>query len=131
LDLLRCLAEGQRLGLCANIGNQHVVVPPEWIERLRKSDEVARNQSRSLVNQLVKRVLAVGSGFSPINWTRVVLDFFSSKRDMLAVALHRQLLEVSREAFQVLFVGQDRDRLRPEEIVVPDREKTHQHGQVL
>ena len=39
---------------------------------------------------------------------------------MLAVALHRQLLEVGREALQVLVVRQHRDRLRAEEIVVPD-----------
>ena len=49
---------------------------------------------------------------------------------MLAVALHRQLLEVGREALQVLLVGQDRDGLRAEEVVVPDAEQAHQHRQV-
>src|ERR1700752_2859456 len=131
LDLCRRLAEGQRLGLCANIRNQHVVVPPEWIERFGKSDEVAGNESRTLVNQLVERVLAVGSRFSPINWTRVVPNLLPLERDVLAVAFHRQLLEVGRKTFQVLFIGQDGYRLCPEEIVVPDRQKTHQHGQIL
>ncbi len=107
------------------------MVAPEWIERLRKSDEVAGNESRPLVNQLVERVLAVGSWFSPINWTRVVPNLLPVKRDVFAVAFHRQLLEVGRKTFQVLLVGQDGDRLCPEEIVVPDRQKTHQHGQIL
>ena len=49
---------------------------------------------------------------------------------MLAVALHRQLLQVGREALQVLLVGQHRDRLRAEEVVVPDAEQPHQHRQV-
>ena len=49
---------------------------------------------------------------------------------MLAVALHRQLLEIGRESLEVLLVGQDRHRLRAEEVVVPDGEQTHQHRQV-
>ena len=44
---------------------------------------------------------------------------------MLAVALHRQLLQIGREALQVLLVGQHRDRLRAEEVVVPDAEQAH------
>src|SRR5580692_7835319 len=83
------------------------------------------------MNELVERVLTVGSRFSPIDGTRVVPNLFPVKRDMLAVAFHRQLLGVGREAFQVLFVRQDRDRLRPKEAVVPDPEKTQQHRQVL
>src|SRR5580692_7188909 len=83
------------------------------------------------MNQLVERGLTVGSRLSPIEWTRGVRNLFPAKRDMLAVAFHRQLLEVGREAFQVLFVRQDCDRLRPKEVVVPDPEKTQQHRQVL
>ena len=49
---------------------------------------------------------------------------------MFAVALHRQLLQIGRESLQVLLVGQHGDRLRAEEIVVPEREKTHEHRQV-
>jgi len=41
--------------------------------------------------------------------------------DMLAVAFHRQLLEVGRETLQVLLVGQDGHGLGPEEVVVPVR----------
>ena len=44
---------------------------------------------------------------------------------------HRELLQVGGKSFQVLIVGQHRDRLRAEKIVVPDREQTHQHRQIM
>src|SRR5271156_3077988 len=106
-------------------------MPAKRIERRRESDEVARNQSRPLMNQLIERVLTVGSRFTPVNWTRLVRHSFSVERNMFAIALHRQLLEVSWEPLQVLLIGQDRYGLRPEKIVVPDRQKSQQHRQVL
>ena len=50
---------------------------------------------------------------------------------MLAVGLHRQLLQVGGEALEVLLVGHHADRLGAEEIAVPDGEQPHQHRQVL
>ena len=49
---------------------------------------------------------------------------------MLAVGLHRELLQIGRKALQILLVGKDADRLRAEEVVVPDREQAHDHRQV-
>ena len=49
---------------------------------------------------------------------------------MLAVALHRQLLQIRRKSLQVLLVGQDSHGLRAEEIVVPDGQQAHEHRQV-
>src|SRR5262247_698316 len=54
LDLLGRLAKGQCLSLREDVGHEHVVVPAERIERLAKSDEITRDQPRSLVDQLVK-----------------------------------------------------------------------------
>jgi hypothetical protein len=39
------------------------------------------------------------------------LMLFSIERHVLAVAFHGELLEVGREALQVLLVGEHRDRL--------------------
>src|SRR3984957_5112529 len=128
--LLRSLAKSQRFGLRANIGNQHVVMPAKRIESLRKRDEVRRDEPSSLMNQLVERVLTVGSRFAPINWTGLMPHCFPVERHMLAIALHRQLLQIGREPLQVLFVRQNRYGLRAEEIVVPKRQQTHQHRQV-
>ena len=38
---------------------------PERVERLREADEVARDQPRALVDQLVEGVLAVGARLAP------------------------------------------------------------------
>src|SRR6185503_15721416 len=66
LDFLRRLAEGQRLRLRKHVGNQHVMVPPEWIQRAMECNKVARDQPRALVNQLIERVLSICSGLAPI-----------------------------------------------------------------
>ena len=50
---------------------------------------------------------------------------------MLAVGLHRQLLQVGREPLEVLVVRQHGLGLRVEEVGVPDREQPQQHRQVL
>ena len=130
LDLLGCLAEGQRLGLGEHIRQENVVVPAERIERLAERDEVARNEPRSLMDQLVKRMLAVGSWLAPVDGAGIVGDFRTIECDVFAVALHRQLLQISREALQVLLVRQDRDGLCAEEVVVPNRQESHEHRQV-
>ena len=50
---------------------------------------------------------------------------------MLAVRLHRELLQVGGEALEVLLVGHHADRGGPEEVHVPDGEQAHQHREVL
>ena len=116
LDLLGGLAKGQRLGLGKDIRQEHVVVPAQRSERLAKRDEVARNQPGALMNQLIERVLAVGAGFAPDKSGRCRSSpCLPVERDVLAVALHRQLLEIGGKPFQVLFVGQHRHGLRTEE----------------
>jgi hypothetical protein len=49
---------------------------------------------------------------------------------MFAVALHRQLLQLGREALQVLFVGQDGDGRSAKEVVVPEGQQAQEHRQV-
>ena len=94
-------------------------------------DEVTRDEPRALVNQLVEGVLAVGARFAPVNRTGLVINFLSVERDVFAVALHRQLLQVGRESFQILLVRQNRDGVRAEKIGVPNRQETHQHRQIF
>src|ERR1700722_15312617 len=101
----------------------------EWIERLREPDEIAGNEPRALMNQLIEGMLAVGSRLPPVDRARVVRHALSLERDVLAVALHGELLEVGGKALQILIVGQHRDRLSPEEVVVPEAEQAHQPRQ--
>jgi hypothetical protein len=73
-DLLRGLSKGQSLSLRADVGNQDVVVTAKFVERLRKSDEIARDEPRPLMNQLIEGVLAVGSRLAPIDGTGVAFN---------------------------------------------------------
>ena len=72
LDLLRRLAEGQRLGLGEDVRQQHVVVPAERVERLGERDEVAGDEPGPLMDQLIEGVLAVGPRLAPVDGAGLV-----------------------------------------------------------
>ena len=55
---------------------------------------------------------------------------FAGEIDVLAVALHLQLLKIGGEACEIGRVGHDPDSLGAEEIIVPDRQEPHQHRHV-
>src|SRR6185437_5685893 len=112
------------------VGDEYVVMGTERIERFVKRDEITWDQTRSLMDQLVERVLAVGPGLTPVDGAGVVADFVTLERDMLAVALHGELLEVCGKTLEVLFVGQDGDGLRIEEVGIPDGEQSEQDGEI-
>ena len=68
-DLLGGLAEGERLGLREQVRREQVMVEDialaTFASRLAEPDEVARDELRALVDQLVERVLPVGAGLTP------------------------------------------------------------------
>ena len=66
-DLLRGLSERQRFGLGEDVGQEHVMLAAERIERLHEGDEVTGDETGSLVNELIEGVLAVGSRFAPVD----------------------------------------------------------------
>src|SRR5215471_10904551 len=106
------------------------MVSAEGVKRLTKPDKITWDQPRSLMNQLVKRMLTVGSRLAPIDGPGIVVEFFTIESYMFAVALHRQLLQVGRKSLQILLVRQHRDGLSAEEIVVPDGQEAHEHRQI-
>jgi hypothetical protein len=130
LHFLARLPESQCLGLGEYVRDQNVVVCLERMERLAERDEVAGDDARALVEELVERMLAVGAWLAPVDGPGVPGDLLALEGHALAVALHRELLQVRREPLQVLFVGEDRGGRCSEEVVVPDREQAHEHGQV-
>ena len=70
LDLVSSLAERQRFTLRYHIGQQHVVLLAEPVQRLIEADKVAGDQARTLMDQLVKGMLSVGPRLSPIDRCR-------------------------------------------------------------
>src|ERR1700738_2882544 len=106
------------------------MVPSERIERLDESDKVTWDKPCPLMNQLIERVLSVGSRLAPVDGPGRVVNLGPLKRHVFAVALHRQLLQVGGKSLEVLLVRQDRNGFRAEEVVVPHCEETHQHRKV-
>src|SRR5213593_1767983 len=128
--LLGSLAERQRFGLSEDISDEHVMMASERIGRLGERDKVTRYEPGSLVDQLIERVLSVGPRFAPVDRTSIKGHLLPIEAHMFTVALHGQLLEICGKSLQILLVRKDSDRLGTEEVVVPNREKAHQHWQV-
>ena len=67
------LAEGQRLGLGEDIGQQHVVMPAERVQGPGEGDEIAGDEPRALMDQLIEGMLAVGARLAPVDRPGVVV----------------------------------------------------------
>ena len=67
LDFFGRLAERQRFGLREDVGQEHLVVAAQRIERLDKRDEVAGDEPRALMDQLIEGMLAIGARFAPVD----------------------------------------------------------------
>jgi hypothetical protein len=132
-DILRGLANHESLGLGEVVGGEHllVLVVLDRVVRLGSQDEVGGDELSALVEELVERVLCVGGGLSEEDGTGGVLDVVAATGDGLSVRLHGELLEVSREAVQVLVEGRNKVSLSTEEVGVPDAQKTTEDGDVL
>src|SRR5580700_4087116 len=107
------------------------MVSANCIQRLTKCNKVAGDESGSLMNQLVERMLAVSSWLAPVDRPSLVGDLGAFERNVLPVALHRQLLQISRKPLEVLLVRKNPNGLSAEEIVVPKGDESHEHGQIL
>ena len=71
-------------------------------------DEITGNGLATLMEQLIERVLAIGSRFTPEYRTGPDADCFAVAVGLLAVALHFELLQVGWQQSERLAVGQDR-----------------------
>src|ERR1700733_3643775 len=102
----------------------------ERVECVDETDEIARDEFRPLVDQLIERVLAIGTGLAPVDWPGLIVNLLPLERHVLAIALHGQLLEIGGEALQILLVGKHCNRLRIKKRVVPEGKQTHYNRQV-
>src|SRR4029078_88321 len=109
---------------------QHVLMLAQGIERPGESDEIAGYEASALMDQLIERMLTVGSRLAPKNLPGIVVDTHAIERDVLAIALHGELLEIGGKPLQILVVRQHGDGLGAEEIIVPDADEPHQHRQI-
>src|SRR6185295_4378408 len=75
-------------------------------------------------------MLPIGTRLTPINRPGFVIHRNAVDGYVLAVALHGELLEIGRKAFEILFIRQHSDGLSAEKVVVPDAEQAHRNRQV-
>ena len=73
-------AEGKRFSLGEDIRQKDVVMPAERRQRVTEGDEIARNEARALMDQLIERMLSVRPRFTPIDRPGIVVDLFASLR---------------------------------------------------
>ncbi len=128
--LVGSATERQRLGLGEEVGHEDVLVDIDLVRRVHHADEVGGDELRALMDELVVGVLAVGTGLTPDDLAGLRRDRTALAIDRLAVALHRELLEVRSEVGEVVAVGKHREGLGAEEVVVPDPDHTEEHGEI-
>ena len=87
-----------------HVGQEQILVVAERVERLGKCDKIIGDQLGPLVNQLVEGMLAIDTWLPPVDWPGLVGDLSSIQGNGHRLALRRQLLEVSREALEVLLL---------------------------
>lgn len=107
------------------------MVIADGVVGLDKADKVSRDQLRPLVDQLVKRVLAICTRLAPDDGARARINTIAFPVDKLSVGLHVALLKVGGEAVHVLVVWEKCVRLGAVEVVVPDAEQGQDNGRVL
>ena len=103
----------------------------ERIVRLDADEEVGRHQPRALVEQLEEGVLAVRARLAPDDRRGLHVDDAAVAIDALAVAFHFELLQVGRQALQMLLVRQDRVRVGAEHAGIPDAQQAENDRRVL
>ena len=101
------------------------------VRGVHERDEVGRDELGALVDQLVEGVLAVGARLAPEDLSGLGGDRGAVPTHGLAVGLHGQLLQVGREAVQVLVVRQHGVGGDLEEVAVPHVQHAEQHDDVL
>ena len=131
LNFVECFSEGEGFGLSKDIRHEEIVVATEGIQRLRESDEVARNETSALVDELVEGMLSVRAWLAPVDDTGVGIDLAAVELDVLAFAFHRELLQVGGEALEVLLIREDSHALGTKKIAIPQPKETVDNGDIL
>src|SRR5437763_5290800 len=96
------------------------MMTPQRVQGLVKADEVAGDEFCALVDELVECMLPICAGLSPDDGPGLVVHLPALQINMLSVTLHIKLLKVGTETVEIMVIGQDRNRLSAEKVVVPD-----------
>ncbi len=92
------LAFHEGFGLGEEIGEQNRVVLAEGILGFDRGEEIAGDEFRALVDQLIEGVLAVGAGLAPDDGAGGIIDGLAVAVGAFAVGFHVALLKIGGEA---------------------------------
>src|SRR5690606_17732654 len=101
---LQGFAVHQSLSLGKEVGTQLHMGVTHWIVGNGWSDKITGNQLRPLMDQLVKCMLAVGTGLSPNDGPCSIVYLLSIPADVFPITFHIALLKISGKAVQVLVI---------------------------
>ena len=121
------LAQHESLGLRQRVGQQLVMRAAQMVGRFFNRDKFHRHHVRSLVQHLEKSMLAVGARLAPEHWRRAIGQRLTFTVHVLAVALHLQLLQVSRPAPQSAVIRRDAAAGEAMKVAVPDVQQAQPH----
>ena len=117
--------------LAEAIGDQPAVLVGEVMAGVDHGNEVRAEGARSLVQQLMECMLAVGFLAAPDHGCRRHARLPTVVADRLAVALHLQLLQELRQDRQAVVVYQHRVSRSVQEVAVPDAEQRQHRREAL
>ena len=135
LGFARALLVGDRLGLRGGaamhqslalgeaVGDQKIVMMRVGVGRRRRDEQVEGNDLRSLVDELEEGVLTVGARLAPHHRAGRRIGGRTVELDVLAVALHLQLLEIGGETSEPLVVRDHAMSGVSEDVAVPHAEQ--------
>ena len=93
-------------------------------------EEIAWNQARTLMNQLIKSMLTVCTRFTPNNRSSLVSDDITISIYAFTVALHIALLKICGKAVHILVIWQNGFRFCSKEIDIPNPNHRQQNRQI-
>ena len=124
-------AAHQGFALRQNVGYQNFMVIADFIMRNGRNNKIDRHNIRPLVNQLEKRMLNIRSRPAEQNRSRRIIDNFAVLVNKFAVALHIQLLQISRQITQILVIWHNRVALESEKVVIPNAQQRQNNRNIM
>ena len=96
-----------------------------------RCNKVTRDHQRTLMDQLIERMLPIGTGFAPDHGSGMPFHRLTVTVHAFPVAFHISLLEISGKTMHILVIGKDGLRLGAKEIGVPETDQRHGNGYIL
>ena len=118
-----------RLG--QSVGKQPVLMLSNRIVSVQRRHDIHRNQTGTLVQQLVISVLAVGTYTTPNHRASLPVNTLAFWRNTLAVTLHIHLLQMARESIQIAGIAQNCMALGTKEVTVPNAQQPHHDWHIV